>query len=369
MKKENSFFKRNKEKMIFVSLIVMVLLFIVNLIMILQIKNDDDSFSNSNNQASSIKISDDTTKVVKKVNDSVVTVALYQGDELIGNGSGSIISYKNNKAKIVTNNHVVDVESNITIKIIFSNKKEVKAKILGKDAISDLALLEVTTNFKVTPIEIGDSDKLQAGESVIAIGSPLDTEFSGTVTKGIISGVNRTIETDTNGDNIPDYAMQALQTDTTINPGNSGGPLINMAGQMVGINTSKISQTGFEGMGFSIPSNEAVTILKQLEKNGKVDRPTLGISYQAVSAIPEYAYDRFNIPSNIEEGLYIVEIVKNSAAAKAGLKADDIIFEVEGEKITSTSIFTSKLYSKKNGDKLKLKIYRDGKEKTITVTL
>ena len=362
--------RKNKDKIIIGALFILILLFIVNTVMITQLKdNENDSDSSKSTQNSSIKISDDTTKVVEKVNDSVVTVALYQNGELIGNGSGSIISYKNGKANIVTNNHVIDVGQNITIKVIFANKKEVEAKVLGKDSISDLALLQTSINFKVTPISIGDSDALQAGESVIAIGSPLDIEFSGTVTKGIISGLNRTIETDTNGDNVADYAMQVLQTDTTINPGNSGGPLINMAGQMIGINTSKISQTGYEGIGFSIPSNEALSILKQLEKNGKVERPTLGISYQSVSSIPEYAYDRFNIPTSLTDGIYVVEVVKNSAAAKAGIKADDIIYSVDGTEVTTPSVFTSKLYASKSGDKLKLGIYRNGKKISVNVTL
>ena len=364
---------KHKDKIIIISIIVLALLFITNLVMINELKNERQQ-TTIPSQTSSLKISDDTTKVVEKVYDSVVTVALFHEGELVGNGSGSIISYTNGKAKIgkakiVTNNHVVDNDENLDIKIIFSNKKEVKAKILGKDSVSDLALLEASVNFEVTPIAIGDSDKLQAGESVIAIGSPLDIEFTGTVTRGIISGLNRTIETDTNNDGIADYAMQVLQTDTTINPGNSGGPLINMAGQMIGINTSKISLSGFEGMGFAIPSNEAMGILKELEKSGEIERPTLGISYQNVSTIPEYAFDRFNIPESLSEGLYIIEVMDKSAAAKAGLKADDIIYLVEGEEITSTVIFTSHLFSKKSGDTLELGIYRNGKQMTVKVIL
>lgn len=361
---------KDKKNIIIIGLLAIILiLFVVNTVMINQIKNDSENSTTAKTQQSSVKISDDTTKVVGDVSDSVVTVALYQNNELVGNGSGSIINYSNNKAKIVTNNHVVDQDKNIEIKVIFSNKKERTAKILGKDSISDLALLEVNVDFKVEPIALGNSDQLQAGESVIAIGSPLDIEFTGTVTKGIISGLNRSIETDTNGDNVADYVMQVLQTDTSINPGNSGGPLINMAGQMIGINTSKISIEGFEGMGFAIPINEAKSILEQLEKNGKVERPTLGISYQAVSNIPEDAYSQYNIPKDLTEGIYIVEVKNGSSAAKAGLKADDIIYEVNGAEIKATSSFTSKLYSSKKGDVLKLGVYRNGKKITINVTL
>ena len=352
---------KHKERIIFLSLIALTLMFIVNLVLIYQIKNDGNIANPS--QTSSIQINDETTEVVKKVSDSVVTVALFRGDNIVGNGSGSIISYENGKVQIITNNHVIDHEANLDIRIIFANKETVKAKVIGQDAIADLALLEADVDFKVTPIEIGDSDKLQAGESVIAIGSPLDIEFTGTVTRGIISGLNRTIEVDNK------YAMQVLQTDTTINPGNSGGPLINMAGQMIGINTSKISQVGFEGMGFAIPSNEAVAIIDQLKKNGKVERPTLGISFQSVSAIPEYARSNFNIPSSIKEGLYVIEVTNGSVAAKAGIKAEDIIYSFDGKEITSTSMFTTNLYSKTAGDKIELGIYRNGKKITVTVTL
>ncbi len=354
---------------VIIILSILTIFFIVNMVMISDVRSSLKNNGSSITNQSSIEISDDTTKVFKKVNESVVTVALYNNNRIISNGSGSIIEYKNNKAMIVTNNHVVSSSHNNDIRVIFHDKKEVSAKIVGKDPISDLALLECKIDFKVTPIQIGDSDALQEGETVIAIGSPLDIEFKGTVTRGIISGVNRTLETDTNGDGVPDHAMQVLQTDTTINPGNSGGPLINMAGQMIGINTSKISMESFEGMGFAIPSNEAMNILKQLQEKGEVKRPTLGISYQAVSVIPEYARERFNIPSNLNEGIYIVEVVNGSVAHKAGLKADDIIFNIDGDNITSLSVFTSKLFSSKKGDVLKLKIYRDGKEKNINVTL
>lgn len=351
-----------------VILIFLTVLLIFNLISINNINSSLNNGTNTTNK-SSLEISDDTTKVFKKVNQSVVTVALYSNNEIIGNGSGSIIEVKNNKAMILTNNHVVSSSKNTEIRVIFHDKKEISAKVVGKDSISDLALLECQTNMKLTPIEIGDSDALQEGETVIAIGSPLDIEFKGTVTRGIISGVNRTLETDTNGDGVADYAMQVIQTDTTINPGNSGGPLINMAGQMVGINTSKISMESFEGMGFAIPVNDAMNIIEQLQENGEIERPKLGISYQAVSVFPDEVRLRYNIPDNLNEGIYIIEVDNGSAAAKAGLKPDDIIFNVNGKDISSLSVFTSALFSSKKGDVLKLKIYRDNKEKSINVSL
>lgn len=356
---------RKGEKVVFYILFgVLFLLLILNIFYTATLHNitsGSDGASNNANQAA-IEISDDTTKVVKSVNDSVVTVALYQGDRLIGNGSGSIYNYANNKAKIITNNHVVDSDGDISIKVIFSNKKEVDATIIGKDAVSDLALLETKVDFKPTPIKLGDSSKLQVGESVIAIGSPLDIQFTGTVTKGIISGLNRMIDSN-------NTTMEFIQTDTSINPGNSGGPLINMAGQMIGINTSKISMTGYEGMGFSIPINEALSIIEKLEKDGKIERPVLGISYQPVSTLLEYSQGQVDIPKGLDEGLYVVSVNAGSAAAKAGIKADDIIYSVNDKEITKTSVFSSVLYASKKGDVLKLGIYRNGEKITINVTL
>ncbi|MDR1782467.1 MAG: trypsin-like peptidase domain-containing protein [Bacilli bacterium] len=359
-------------KFLTISVIVLFIGFVCTLLLLIKLYFNTNSKINSTEQKNSINtvqtsitINDDTTKVVKKVQDSVVTIGLYQGDQVVGNGSGSIIGYKNNYAYILTNNHVVDYDQ-YKIKVIFFNKKELSAEIVGKDAITDLALLKVKVDFKVTPIEIGDSDALQTGESVIAIGSPFDLTFSGTVTKGIISGLNRIIDTDTNNDNQPDYSMQVIQTDTAINPGNSGGPLINMAGQMVGVNTSKISESGYESMGFAIPSNDAMNIVNQLIKYGKVERQQLGVSYYPVSSI-RYSDSTIKLPSGISEGIYIVEVKSGSVAAKAGLKVDDIIYEVNGEKITDTATFTTILYNVKKGDTIKVKVYRNGK--TLDINL
>jgi serine protease Do len=357
--------KVNKTYFLYVIIFVLSLLTITNTILLTQIA---DNRGINNTKTSSIKVEDDTTKVVQKVSKSVVTVALERNRQIIGNGSGSIISYKNGEVRIVTNNHVIN-EPRTRIKIIFANNKTAYAKIVGKDNISDIAVLKANINFKVDPIQFGDSDVLQQGESVIAIGSPLDVQFTGTVTKGVVSGLNRSIPADTNNDGEADYNMKVLQTDTTINPGNSGGPLINMAGQLVGINTSKLNIEGFEGMGFSIPSNEAKHIIKQLEQKGNVTRPTLGISYRPLSSIPMDMYPQLNINSSETDGIYIVSVQANSSAAKAGLKSEDVITKVNNMEINTPSIFTSELYSSKKGDKLKLMVKRASKKLTIIVNL
>lgn len=360
----------NKKQRLLIALLVLLTFGLIgNSVVILNLQKQLNPYNISNTVQESIEISDSTTQVVAKVKASVVTIVTEYSNGQTAIGSGSVISKDGTLVKIVTNNHVVDKGK--TIKVIFSNKKEVTAKVLGKDAISDLALLEATIDFDVTPLTFGDSDVLQQGESVIAIGSPLDLEFTGTVTKGVVSGLNRSIEVDTNSDNVADYNMNVLQTDTTINPGNSGGPLINMAGQIVGINTSKISETGFEGMGFSIPSNEAKAILVQLEEKGSVERPKLGISYIPMEYLASDTgfYSANNIDTSVKSGLYIKNVEKNSKADQAGLKANDIIIKFNDVETKTASQFTTKLYSKKAGDTIKLTVIRNKKEEVITIKL
>lgn len=361
--------KNKSQKLYVILLIILSVGFVTNSIMLYNVQKQLNPYNVSNTIQESVEISDSTTQVVDKVKASVVTIVTEYANGQTAIGSGSVIQKDGELVKIVTNNHVVDGGKNI--KIIFSNKKEIEATVLGKDSLSDLALLEAKVDFDVTPLSFGDSDVLQQGESVIAIGSPLDLEFTGTVTKGVVSGLNRSIDVDTNGDSLADYKMNVLQTDTTINPGNSGGPLINMAGQIVGINTSKISETGFEGMGFSIPSNEAKAILVQLEEKGSVERPKLGISYipmQYLANSPGF-YSEYNIDTNIKDGLFIKEIESKSKAESAGLKANDIITKFDGEDVKTVSQFTSKLYSKKTGDTIKLTVVRDKKEVEVTIKL
>ena len=362
---------QSKNRGIHLLLVVLIILFLINTFMIMQMRRtggqptlDGQATSNT------IKISNDATEVVSRVKDSVVTVALVRNNQVVGNGSGSIISSQNGDTMILTNNHVVSAGQGLTIKVIFTNGQEVTGEVVGQDAVSDLALVKVRTNFDVKPIAIGDSDALQPGEPVIAIGSPLDVAFSGTVTQGIISGVDRTIETDTNGDGTPDYNMKVIQTDTTINPGNSGGPLLNMAGQLVGVNTSKISMDGFEGMGFSIPSNDAMAVVEQLKAHGQIERPTLGISYFSVANIPESAWKDYGITGDMPKGsLYVAEVVSGSAADKAGIKPEDIIVKVNNKTIDTTAVFTSALFSSRTGDTLKLVVIRGGQEVKIDVVL
>ena len=269
-----------------------------------------------------------------------------------GTGTGVVVS---ENGYIVTNAHVIyDSEYGAGL------ATEVNV-LIGYDVDLDLAVLKIDET-GLTPAEFGNSDELQLGESVIAIGNPLGFELMNTVTGGMISGLDRDIT-------INDKAMNLIQTDAAINSGNSGGPLINKYGQVIGINSSKMSssygssEASIEGIGFAIPSNETAAIIDDIMKYGHVTgKPQLGISCQAIS---EAAAEMYNLPV----GVMIKSINEDSAAEKAGLKEGDIIVEADGEKVTTTAELVAKKNKHSAGDEFELTIMRNGSEKTIKVTL
>ena len=270
----------------------------------------------------------------------------------------------NGRGYIVTNNHVVSGSDAIQVKL--ANGKTVNAKIVGTDSTTDLAVLSIDSKYVTQVAEFGDSKSLQAGQTVIAVGSPLGSEYASTVTQGIISAPSRTITTSSNQQTV-------IQTDAAINPGNSGGALVNSAGQVIGINSMKLSQssdgTSVEGMGFAIPSNEVVTITNQLVKNGKITRPQLGVKVMALENVPQAYRSRLGIKSNLKEGIYVASVTKNGSAAKAGLKANDVITKVDGKKVTDVASLHSILYSHKVGDSVNVTVNRNGNTRDIKVTL
>lgn len=273
-------------------------------------------------------------------------------------GSGVIYMKSNNKGYIVTNNHVVSGSDKV--QVMLSNGKTVNARIVGTDATTDLAVLAIDAQYVTQTAEFGDSKSLQAGQTVIAVGSPLGSEYASTVTQGIISAPARSITSSSANQ------QTVIQTDAAINPGNSGGALVNSAGQVIGINSMKLSQssdgTSVEGMGFAIPSNEVVNIVNQLVKKGKIVRPQLGIKVIALQGIPSSYRKHLNIKSNLKSGIYIAGVNKNSAAANAGVKVGDVIIKVDNKVITDVASLHTILYNHKIGDTVTLTVNRGGKE-------
>ncbi|HCC03517.1 MAG TPA: hypothetical protein DEP51_01475 [Clostridiales bacterium] len=276
-------------------------------------------------------------------------------------GSGIIIS---EDGYIVTNNHVVSSESQSTyyeiseaksIKIkLFNDETQYDATIVGKDSQTDLAVLKIEKS-GLTAAEFADSDSVKVGEFAMAVGNPLD--LGTTITCGVVSAVNRKVE-----DSEKTTAYTCIQTDAAINSGNSGGALVNSQGQVIGINTLKVSSTGVEGIGFAIPINSTTDVINQLKTYKKVKRPYIGISGRDLNEATAKRY-------NMVEGIYIVTVDEFSAAEKAGLKVGDVIIEADGKRIKTMNELNEIKNTHSIGDTMKLKIHRDGAEKEITLTL
>lgn len=309
----------------------------------------------------------DVTKVVADSTEKVVGVTSLVSGEVYATGSGAIYSVENKKAYIITNNHVIAESTGI--EVTFANGQQLTAKLVGSDTYTDLALLEVTIDFDVKAFTSGDSSLVKVGEYVLAIGSPLGLEFQGSVTMGIISGKDRIVAVDLDGDGVDDWDSIVLQTDAAINPGNSGGPLINMAGELIGITSMKIADSSVEGMGFAIPINEVIPIITQLKETGKVIRPVVGISAVSLDELSVYQKSYYGIQLDLTSGLYISSLTDLGPAVQAGLKVGDIITYFDGAQITSFKQFRKILYTKKVGDKVEVTVSRDSKIIKVTVTL
>ncbi|HZG73753.1 MAG TPA: trypsin-like peptidase domain-containing protein, partial [Chondromyces sp.] len=283
-----------------------------------------------------------------------------------GTGSGVIFKKSGDDAYIVTNNHVIEGASKIEVSL--EGGKRASAELVGADPLTDLAVLKMDSQYAAAVAEFGDSSQLRIGEQVVAIGNPLGLDLSSTVTQGIISGINRTIPVTTSAG---DWELEVIQTDAAINPGNSGGALINSAGQVIGINSLKISENGVEGLGFAIPSADVKPIVEKLMKDGAVKRPYMGVQLQDIQdLLPYIEAGRLSVPTNLKDGIMVASVEAGSPGASAGLQPEDIITEVNEEKVEDSNALRKYLYSETaGGDQIKLTIYRNGQKQTVTLTL
>ena len=286
-------------------------------------------------------------------------------------GSGVIYKKSGNTAYVVTNNHVVNGAKKLSV--ILSDGTNVNAEVVGTDVWTDLAVLKISGDNVTTTMDFADSDKIAVGETAFAIGSPLDVNLSNTVTKGIVSAVNRQIPMDVDGDGKNDWNQTVIQTDAAINPGNSGGALINNEGKLIGINESKIakatSNVSAEGIGFGIPSNEVKLITEQLEQSGKVIRPALGVQLVSVNTVDS---DTLKSQLNFEgkQGVVVRSVENGTPAAQAGIEKYDIITKLNGEDVKDVAAVRKYLFEKiKIGDTVKVTYYRNGKENTTSVVV
>ncbi|WP_060975825.1 S1C family serine protease [Streptococcus sp. CCH8-C6] len=329
----------------------------------------------------SYKNSTDISEAVKKIQNAVVSVITYANSstsilndessenesQIASEGSGVIYKKDGKSAYLVTNTHVLNGSTNVDI--LLTDGTKVPGEVVGSDVFSDISVVKISSE-KVTDVaEFGDSGSLTVGETAIAIGSPLGTEYANSVTQGIISSLGRNVTLQSeNGENI---STTALQTDAAINPGNSGGPLINIQGQVIGITSSKIStngQTSVEGMGFAIPSNDVVNIINQLEKNGTVTRPALGIQMMDLSNLTTSDFSKLNLPASVKSGI-LVRSVQQGMPADGKLQKNDVITKVDNTDVESTSDLQSALYKHNIGDEVEITYYRDGKSQTVKIKL
>lgn len=361
-----------------------------------------NNVSGSSTKTTTSKVSysntNDTTKAVEKVREAVVSVINYQSNSssndlymqmfggnldnntnngsdsdlsIASEGSGVIYKKDGNSAYVVTNNHVVDGASQI--EIMLSDGTKVVGELVGTDTYSDIAVVKIASDKVTTVAEFANSDKITVGETAIAIGSPLGTDYANSVTQGVVSSLSRTVTmTNDDGETI---STNAIQTDAAINPGNSGGALINIEGQVIGINSSKISSTSdsgsgnsVEGMGFAIPANDVVKIINQLEANGKVIRPALGITMANLSDLSTTTISRLNIPTSVTSGI-VVASVQSGMPAEGVLKKYDVITAIDDKDVSSITDLQSVLYGHSTGDSIKVTFYRGTDKKTETIKL
>lgn len=360
-----------KENRRLFTIIVIVALVVWNIFLtysVLNKKTDNGSTSENVNQViqNATYATTDLTKTAENGIDKTVGIETRNGT-----GSGAIYKTEEKDGKtlvtIITNYHVVTTEE--TVDVHFANEQTLTGKVIGGDVYTDLAVVQVEADFAVESFSIGDSSALKTGEWVLAIGSPLGLEFNGTVTEGIISGKDRIIGVDLNNDGSDDWDMQVLQTSAAINPGNSGGPLVNLTGELIGINSMKIASSNVEGMGFAIPINEAIPIVEQLINTGTVKRPLIGLSGRDLSDYSMSHRSYLGLPLNVESGVVVVDVPKDGAASKAGVQQGDIITKINDVEIKQFKNFRIELYKHASGDEVELEIFRKDEVIKVKVTL
>lgn len=309
---------------------------------------------------------------VEKVYDAVVVVKTYKNKQLYATGTGFVYKKDGDIAYILTNNHVI--ESGDAIYAEFNDGNVVETKVKGRDSYSDTAVLAISSEHVTTVATMGSSEDARVGDTVFTVGAPIDSNtYSGTVTRGIVSGKNRLVSVSTSNSSTSDMMMSVLQTDAAINSGNSGGPLMNANGEVIGITSLKLSSgsssttASIEGMGFAIPIETALNYAAKEEKGETIERPQLGISMRNLSEA-KYYHPSLST-SSLESGVYVESVTSGTPAAKAGLKTGDIIVGADDKEVTNLAYLRYLLYNHSVGETMKLKVIRGTENVEINVTL
>lgn len=306
---------------------------------------------------------------VEKAYDSVVMIRNYNNNKVSSTGSGFIYKTDKEYAYIMTNHHVIDGGNKWTV--ILSNDDEIEGTVLGSDEYLDLAVVRVKKGDNMPVIVMGDTTQSKLGDIVFTIGAPVGYEYRGTVTNGIISGLNRLVEVSVKNNNADDFVMEVIQTNAAVNPGNSGGPLLNAKGEVIGVISMKLVEDSIEGMGFAIPIDYAMSHVDILESGKKIDRPLLGISMLNVEGTSGWALRQYGItlPEDVDSGVVVIEISKDSGASKSDLKPGDVIVKLNDEEVTNSAYLKYLLYKYNIGDTVKITYYRNNKFLTTNIKL
>ncbi|CAC5612753.1 protease [Staphylococcus aureus] len=353
---------------------IIILIVILNAIFNNVNKNDrmnDNNDTDAQKYTTTMKNANNTVKSVVTVENETSKDSSLPKDKASQDEVGSGVVYKKSgdTLYIVTNAHVVGDKENQ--KITFSNNKSVVGKVLGKDKWSDLAVVKATSSdSSVKEIAIGDSNNLVLGEPILVVGNPLGVDFKGTVTEGIISGLNRNVPIDFDKDNKYDMLMKAFQIDASVNPGNSGGAVVNREGKLIGVVAAKISMPNVENMSFAIPVNEVQKIVKGLETKGKIDYSDVGVKMKNIASLNSFERQAVKLPGKVKNGVVVDQVDNNGLADQSGLKKGDVITELDGKLLEDDLRFRQIIFSHKDDLKsITAKIYRDGKEKEINIKL
>lgn len=301
---------------------------------------------------------------VEKIKDSVILVETYYNERGIGSGTGFIYKTDDKYGYILTCHHVIAGSNRV---IVTNNDGQtVDATVLGSDEFADIAVLRIDKDAVMSVAEIGSSANLEIGDTLFSIGSPLGEEYMGTVTRGILSGKDRTVSVDLSSGS---FRMDVLQTDAAINPGNSGGPLVNINGEVVGVISLKLAEEAIEGMGFAIPIEVVMSATSQLEKGEAMIRPVIGVELIDVTSTYGLYLYKINLDSSIKNGVVVTKVEEGYPASKVGLQKGDVIVEIDGNKIEDFSHFRYILYKYNINDTIKLTVMRGSKEMTFDLKL
>ena len=339
--------------LIIISFFIGILIcFLINILIIYEINSPINNSSLSNS--------------ISKVYDSVVVIEVYNGTNLESTGTGFFYKKDARYAYIITNEHVL---SGNTIEVTNTNDLKTEAEVLGKDEYLDIAILRVKKKYAKKIANLGNSDKTKIGDQIYTIGAPLGINYKGTVTSGIISGKDRTVQTTVGDTNNSNWLMKVIQIDASINKGNSGGPLLNTKGEVIGICTLKLTDEEIEGMGFAIPINDVRKNISKIEKGKDINWPELGISMTDVTNSSMLATNNISNPTHEKEGIVVLSVKENSSAEKAKLKKGDIIISLGNKKIKNISYLKYELFQHKVGEKIKIEYIRNGNKKTTYTKL